>query len=192
MKVGRLEVFCGGMFAEKSTNLQRQFKRHLLAGKKVVMFKPMIDTRYGENVASTHDGSTVKAINVFFDAEHNYVDDITSHPAVDGAEAICIDEVQFFPKLIVQYIDELLYAGINVYVAGLDMDSNGVPFETTMLLMGKAEEVTKYQAVCQDCGNDAWVTVNENKKDRVAVGNDGYKPVCRSCSVKYIGGGLND
>lgn len=192
--MSRLEVYCGSMFAEKSTNLLRQAKRHLIAGRKVVILKPETDNRYGTDVVATHDGKVMKAINIYVDYDSNYVDNITSSsviPEIKEAEVICIDEIQFFPELIVNEIRKILrFENKHVYVAGLDMDRKGIPFNTTIQLMGIADKVIKFNAVCQDCGEDAYVTVKENdvEAERILVGNDGYKPVCRSCSHKYLKG----
>jgi thymidine kinase len=186
MKVGRLELYVGGMYASKSTALHRQGKRHLLAGRKVVYIKPNIDGRYGNDVVATHDGEKNKAISVHF--SKNHLEDITRFPEVLEADVVCIDEIQFFPTSITKLIDKLIYSGKTVYCSGLDLDKEAVPFETTMLLMAKAEKVTKLQAVCSDCGEDSWITVaTVEMQGRVNIGNN-YKPVCRKCSVKYIGG----
>lgn len=188
MPVGSLEVYTGGMFAEKSTSLIRQGKRHLMAGRKVAFIKPFIDGRYGHDAVATHDGVKHYATTVSFDEFTGEVEDFTDIPRVAMSDVICIDEVQFFPKHMVTLIKKMVYTGKHVYVAGLDMDKNGIPFETVMLLMGIAEKVKKFHAVCRDCGGDAWVSVETEKKEgRVNIGND-YKPVCRSCSVNYLEG----
>ncbi|MFD9628619.1 thymidine kinase [Peribacillus muralis] len=184
---GRLEVYCGSMFAEKSTSLIRQGKRHLMGGRSVAFVKPYIDNRYGEDVVATHDGVKHFADSIKYDAFTGNMEDFTSRKHVNEAQVVCIDEVQFFPKLVIKLIEKLLYEGKTVYVAGLDMDKDGRPFETTMALMGIAEEVHKVQAVCRDCGEDAWVTIQEKETERIHVGNDGYKPCCRACSYKYLG-----
>jgi thymidine kinase len=179
---GMLEVHVGGMFAEKSTNLQRQGKRHALAGKKVVFLKPAIDNRYGEDVVATHDGAKMDALKIYY-AGH-IVEKFHLFPEVQEADVVCIDEVQFLPNLAVNYIDELIYSGKKVYVAGLDMDRFGEPFGIVPYLMARAEHVYKHQAVCNFCGKDAWVTIGteELKNDeQVNVGND-YVPACRTCA----------
>jgi thymidine kinase len=192
MKAGKLEMDVGGMYAEKSTNLIRKAKRKIRAGKKVVMLKPAIDDRYAVDEVVTHDGISLKAINVRIDPEHNYCDNFgngTSHPAIEGADIVCIDEVQFFPQYAVNLIEELLFQGKDVYAAGLDMDRFGKPFGIVPYLMAKAEVVTKHNAVCGFCGADAWVTIGTEdlqNDDQVNVGND-YVPACRTCADR-IGG----
>lgn len=186
--IGKLVVYCGGMFAEKSTSLIRQAKRHRMAGDNVIILKPEIDNRYGDDSICTHDGTKVLAKNVVFDSFTNTVDSFHLWQEVKEVSVVCIDEVQFFPQNILAKIEHLIYSGKTVYVSGLDMDKTGMPFETMMILMGRAEEVHKLQAVCRDCGVDAWVTVETVKQEgRVNIGN-AYKPVCRACSTRYIGG----
>jgi thymidine kinase len=181
---GRLEVYCGSMFADKSTNLQRQAKRHTMAGRKVVTIKPDIDNRYSEDEMVTHDGIRIPALSIRTDARMTF----THYKAIKAADVVLVDEVQFFTGRIIVAINAWLEEGKTVYVAGLDMDKDGLPFGTTSTLMGLAETVHKVQAVCRDCGNDAWVTIQEKETERIHVGNDGYKPVCRKCSYKYLGG----
>jgi thymidine kinase len=185
-KVGRLELYVGGMFAEKSTTLVRQGNRHLLAGRKVVFLKPAIDKRYDDDFVVTHDGQKVKALNVKFNEFS--VEDFTQFPEVIEADVVCIDEIQFFPEATIQLIERLVYQGKKVYCSGLDLDKFGRPFGIVPTLMAKAEHVEKFHAVCADCGDDAWVTVQTKEMEGVVnIGND-YRPVCRQCSVKYIGG----
>ena len=183
---GTLEVYVGGMYAEKSTNLIRQGKRHLYANRKVVFLKPFIDNRYKKESVCTHSGTDIEAFNVLFDYEFNYVTDFTKWLEVKDAEVICIDEIQFFPEKMIERIEKLIYEGKKIYVAGLDLDRYGKPFGIVPYLMAKAEVVKKFNAVCVECGADAWVTVgtDEIKNDnQVNVGND-YKPLCRSCAEK--------
>lgn len=187
---GRLELDVGGMFAEKSTNLIRKGKRQIYAGKKVVFLKPLLDNRYKEDEVMTHNGTGHKAINVFIDGGYcDYFGKDSSHPAIANADVICIDEIQFFPPLAVVYIEELLYSGKDVYVAGLDMDRFGKPFGIVPELMAKAEVVTKHHAVCGFCGSDAWVSVGKDSLqngEQVNIGNE-YTPACRSCADKHGG-----
>jgi thymidine kinase len=176
---GKLIVNVGSMFSGKSSELQRQGKRYALAGKKVAFFKPKLDDRYAEEAIVTHDGETVPAV-----------------PIADGleiltatADVILIDEVQFFDGSLILAIDELLYAGIDVVVSGLDMDRNGLPFGIVPYLMAVADEVQKFKAVCSSCGEDAWVSYGEFISDKqVELGaQERYKPLCRSCFYEKRG-----
>lgn len=186
--IGSLELDVGGMFAEKSTNLIRKGKRHILAGRNVVFLKPASDDRYSSDAVVTHDGVEHKAIiltkkqgSYFVDAEHKN--------AVRYADVVCIDEVQFFDWDFLDVIDEMIYKGKKVYCAGLDLDRFGKPFGIVPDLMARAEKVTKHHAVCGFCGSDAWVSIGKDSLDnseQVNVGND-YIPACRTCAKEKGG-----
>lgn len=185
--VGKLEMDVGGMFAEKSTNLIRKGSRKIRAGKKVIFLKPAMDNRYSHETVMTHSGIEHEAINV------GILDDLLDESFIQTAiesDVVCIDEIQFFPKRMVYIIDALIYRGIDVYCAGLDLDRFGKPFGIVPELLAKAEVITKHHAVCGFCGNDAWVSVgNDSLKNNslVNVGND-YTPACRTCA--YVHGGI--
>lgn len=181
----RLEVYCGGMFAGKSTELQRQGKRQELAGQNVVYLKPGIDTRDGENLSSTHDGKAVNAITVRMDRQANTMENVINIIPVLKADVVCIDEIQFFPTFFIRQVQKLLDLGKVVLVAGLDLDKKGRPFHITMELMARAEVVKKFTAICDSCGTSAWVSVETKRhEDTIAVGND-YRPMCRACAKTY-------
>lgn len=173
-----LTVICGGMFAEKSTELQRRGKRLERAGKKVLYVKPDFDNRYSEDEIVTHDGARVKAVNVNTENPYELLD------LAVGYDVICIDEVQFFSFSIVTVINGLLLRGQKVIAAGLDLDYKGEPFLNTTTLMGYAEDVVKLHAVCSQCGADSWVTAKHEDADsgeRIQLGTDEYYPLCRKC-----------
>ena len=180
---GRLEVYCGGMFAGKSTELQRQGRRLELAGRKVVYLKPAIDQREGEGQSGTHDGTIVNAIPIPLPVRWDEpIFLLTSIPEVAAADVVCIDEIQFFPVVFVRQILKMIFDEKIVLVAGLDMDKKIQPFAMTRELMARAEVVKKLTAVCVGCGADAYASVETKKLDgRINIGND-YKPMCRSCA----------
>lgn len=174
-----LTVITGGMFAEKSTELQRRGKRLQRAGKKVLFVKPQMDTRYSENEIVTHDGSKVEAIAIKEDETHRLL--MRRYLSYD---VILIDEVQFFDGEIFHVVSELVTVGKTVILAGLDMDYQGTPFANMAFLMAVAEEVVKLKAVCASCGSDAWVSYKEENNKRIELGTDEYKPLCRKCFNK--------
>lgn len=176
IKINKLIVNTGSMFSGKSRELQRQGERHTIAGHKVAYITPSMDKRYGEGVVSTHKGTKVPAIPVDIN-----VSILGSIP--DGTQVVCIDEVQFFKGEILTDILLLLEEGVTVYVSGLDMDFRGEPFPTTMQLMAHADEVHKYHAVCEGCGEDAIYSVRTSDgTDVVELGEkDKYVPLCRKC-----------
>lgn len=182
---GSLTVFTGGMFAEKSTALIREGKRHIIAGRNVVILKPEIDNRYSEDAVVTHDGVVHKAVTIGTSTEMT----TKQYLQIIDSDVVCIDEIQFFNEKVLRMVDALIYKGKQVYVAGLDMDRFGKPFGIMPHLMARAEHVKKFHAVCQYCGDDAWVTLGtEETKDagQVVVTSE-FVPACRTCAEK-VGG----
>ena len=176
----KLTVNVGGMFSGKSTELQRQGKRHMMAGHKVVFLKPAYDNRYSDDKIITHDGQYVEAINV--------TNTITNKASVD-ADVILIDEAQFLPYEILNEIRWMLREGKIIYVSGLDMDYTGRGFLIMEGLMTMADHVQKFKAVCEECGDDATFTGKRvNNGTRHELGSkDLYIPLCRKCYYSYNG-----
>lgn len=145
---GWIELICGSMFSGKSEELIRRVKRAEIARLKVQVFKPSVDTRYGQDQVSSHSGAHVNAVAV------QNAGEILKRvePATD---VVAIDEVQFFDWAISDVCNLLAEQGKRVILAGLDLDFRGEPFGPMPLLMAQAEEVEKLHAICMVCGAPA-------------------------------------
>ena len=95
---------------------------------------------------------------------------------------IGIDEAQFFDDYIVELV-EILSSKVDIYVAGLDLDSAGKPFGSMPYLLAIADKVTKVSAVCMKCGADATRSQRlvENKEQVMVGANGTYEARCRKC-----------
>lgn len=145
---GRLEVICGSMFSGKSEELIRRIRRAQFARLNTQLFKPSIDNRKTITHVHAHSGDKLAACAV------TSIDELRG-VIFDDTDVIGIDEVQFFSPDIVLIIDQLVYEGRRVVVAGLDLDFRGIPFGCMPALMALADEVTKLKAVCMKSGKDA-------------------------------------
>jgi len=146
--VGSLEVICGSMFSGKSEELIRRLRRANIARQKVQVFKPAIDKRYHQKKVTSHAGTAFDAFPVASSKE--ILDRVAKDTTVVG-----IDEAQFFDQEILDVVEELVKRNIRVIVAGLELDFRGEPFGSMPILMAKAEDVTKLQAICMVCGEAA-------------------------------------
>ena len=172
--MGRLEVICGPMFSGKSEELLRRLKRARIAKQRFQLYKPAIDNRYSETHVVTHSGVEMECSTIL-DSEA-----LLSTP--NSVDIVAIDEAQFFDENLPNIIKKLVNNDKRVVVAGLDMDSNGIPFGPMPYLLAIAEEVCKVTAVCDVCGKDATHTYRHNaiSEDTVLVGAaDYYYPRCR-------------
>jgi thymidine kinase len=180
---GWIELVCGSMFSGKTEELLRRIRRAEIARKKVQLFKPTIDNRYGLVRVASHDGIAREDAVVVCNAE-----DILRRLEVD-TEVVAIDEVQFFDETIADVCDHLADRGLRVIVAGLDQDFRGEPFGPMPLLLARAERVDKLHAICVACGASASRTQRlidgrpARYDDPVILvgGSESYEARCRNC-----------
>jgi thymidine kinase len=147
-KTGVVEVICGSMFCGKTDELIRRLRRATIARQKVQVFKPSIDDRYKIEKVTSHAGSDFDATPI--QKSGKIIELLKVDTTVVG-----IDEAQFFDTQIVDIVDLLAERGLRVIVAGLDLNFKGEPFGCMPILMARAEQVDKLQAICMVCGEPA-------------------------------------
>jgi thymidine kinase len=181
---GWIEVITGCMFSGKTEELIRRLRRAKIAKQKVVIFKPIIDTRFSNNSIVSHSEQSLPSVLI------KDVKEILN--LVEDAQVVGIDEAQFFSSDTISVCNTLADEGKRVIVAGLDMDYRGVPFEPMPQLLSVAEYITKSLAICVECGNPADRTQRKTtSSERVIVGAaDLYEARCRKCH--YIPSEVNN
>ncbi len=182
---GWIEIICGSMFAGKTEELIRRITRIKYAKKEVIVFKPVIDDRYSFVEVVSHSQRKVKSIPVNNSKEIEiYLNDLNVLPY-----AVCVDEVQFFDKGLIDVVESLANKGVRVILAGLDLDFRGEPFGIMPDLMARAEYITKLQAICQVCGDPATRTqriidgkpAHYNDPIVLVSAKEKYEARCRHC-----------
>lgn len=141
-------MITGSMFSGKTEELIRRVRRALYARRRVQVFKPALDTRTDDSLIRSHNGVHHEAVAA--GVSRHLLDLIRPETAVVG-----IEEVQFFDPGIVDVCQALAGRGLQVIVAGLDMDFRGCPFGPMPALLAVADEVVKLRAICARCGADA-------------------------------------
>ena len=177
---GWMEVICGSMFSGKTEELIRRLRRAEMAGQKVEIFKPKIDTRYDEEEVVSHNHNKIRSTPVESSNEILLLG--------STCDVVGIDEAQFFDDGIVEVSNQLANNGIRVVIAGLDMDFLGRPFGPMPFLMATAEYVTKVHAICKTTGNLANYSMRtSNSKDLVQLGEtDSYEAVSRRIFIEEV------
>ncbi|MDZ7291314.1 MAG: thymidine kinase [candidate division KSB1 bacterium] len=175
--IGSIEVICGSMFSGKTEELIRRLRRAEIAKQKVAIFKPSLDKRYSNDHIVSHNEQRLRSVPV------SNAREILEKS--QDAQVIGIDEGQFFDSDLIEVCNTLAEQGKRVIVAGLDMDYRGKPFEPMPQLMAIAEQVTKTQAVCMQCGEPASYTQRLTEaRELVIVGaKEIYEARCRKCFV---------
>jgi thymidine kinase len=173
---GWIEVIVGSMFSGKSEELIRRLRRAQIARQKVQIFKPTVDSRYGDDHIVSHSEMRIPSRAV--SSSRALLDLVEADTEVVG-----IDEGQFFDQDLPAVCNELADQGKLVIVAGLDQDYLGKPFEPMPQLLAIAEYITKTLAICMVCGNPANHTQRlVSSGDRVLLGAQGtYEARCRVC-----------
>lgn len=177
---GWMEVICGSMFSGKTEELIRRLRRAEMAGQKVEIFKPKIDTRYDEEEVVSHNHNKIRSTPVESSNEILLLG--------STCDVVGIDEAQFFDEGIVEIANQLANNGIRVVIAGLDMDFLGRPFGPMPFLMATAEYVTKVHAICKTTGNLANYSMRtSSSKDLVQLGEtDSYEAVSRRIFIDEV------
>ena len=177
---GWIEVIAGSMFSGKTEELIRRLKRAQFAKLKVEIFKPMVDTRYDDEMVVSHDANEIRSTPVPAAANIRIL--------ADTCDVIGIDEAQFFDDEIVTVCNDLANKGVRVIVAGLDMDFKGKPFGPMPALMATAEYVTKVHAICTRTGNLANYSFRKSSNDKLVMLGEvnEYEPLSRGAYYKAM------
>ena len=177
---GWIEVICGSMFSGKTEELIRRLKRAQFAKQRIEIFKPIVDTRYDDEMVVSHDANEIRSTPVPVASNIRLL--------ANDVDVIGIDEAQFFDDEIVAVCNDLANRGIRVIVAGLDMDFKGNPFGPMPALMATAEYVTKVHAVCTRTGNLANYSFRKaTSEDIVFLGEtQEYEPLSRAAYYKAL------
>lgn len=170
----------GPMWSDKTTWLIDRCREK----KKSIAFKPNIDNRYtAKAVLKSHSGTEAKAILVNKDRPKELLE---LAQKAEGLERVIIDETNFFHRSLIKVIDQFIRQGIDVYAAGLMLDSDRKEFGPTKTLAALADEVIEGRARCDYrfangiCTRPAKYTYAKRKKDgQLVVGAaDVYGAAC--------------
>jgi thymidine kinase len=168
------------MFAGKTTELIRFAERQACAKKRTLVIKYAADTRYGDDAAiKAHNQLAIRACPL------SQLMDLPAE-ALEGVDAIAIDEGQFFEDLVA-FAEREAAAGRRIVVAALNGDADQRPWTAVAHLTPKADDIRMLFGVCMRCGSDraaftirlAPAVAAENAVD--IGGAEKYACVCRAC-----------
>ena len=149
MADGWIHVITGCMFSGKTDEMLRLLRRAEIAGRRVVLVRPMVDDRTEAGSVESRSGVVYRARPVASSS------DIPPIVTAERASVVAIDEAQFFDDGLPDVADLMAAEGRSVLVSGLDQDFLGRPFAPMPTLLAMADQVTKLSAICTVCGADA-------------------------------------
>jgi len=180
-----ITVYTGPMFSGKTQALMARLQSKQRAHKNVLVVKPALDNRY-DSVAEI----VVKQKTAQRFEKHA---SMAAYPIKNAAQlidliaeispdVIGIDEAQFFSD---EFTGALagIGGGVDIYIAGLDLDAWAKPFGPMPQLLAIADRVEKFMANCFQCGQDARFTQKiGGSGGRIEVGADDlYEARCGAC-----------
>jgi thymidine kinase len=178
--VAKLYFRYGTMDSAKSMNLLAVAHNYRKQGKRVLLVKPRIDSRFGSHTISSRSGLEATADLLI---DHDTVLDPREFA---GLDCILIDEAQFLPP---QVIDDLrritVDPGVPVICYGLRTDFRTRLFPGAQRLMELADRIEEVKVTCQYCAKKAICNLRfvngapTVRGPQVQLGADEqYAPVC--------------
>lgn len=177
--VAKLYFRYGTMDSAKTLNLLAVAHNYRKQGKRVVLIKPRLDTRFGETAIASRSGLRAEA--------DLCVDDSTRLDGGDfeGVDCVLVDEAQFLPPRVIDDLRRItIRPGVPVICYGLRTDYKTRLFPGAARLMELADAIEEVKVTCQVCNGKA--TCNLRLVDGraaldgpvVMLGAEQYIPVC--------------
>jgi thymidine kinase len=178
--VAKLYFRYGTMDSAKSMNLLAVAHNYRKQGKRVLLLKPRLDTRFGSTTITSRCGLSAEA-DLLIDA-----DTVLEPGDFAGLDCILVDEAQFLaPRVVVDLRRITVDPGVPVICYGLRTDFKTKLFPGSQRLMELADRIEEVKVTCQYCDKKA--TCNMRMVDGVPVvegpqiqlgADEQYVPVC--------------
>lgn len=166
----------GAMGSSKTANAIMVRHNYLERGQKVLMLKPRLDQRDGENLIASRCGLSCECI---------YMENLNQYNVKDF-DCLIVDEAQFLTKEQVERLVEIVDEDrVPVIAYGLRSDFQGNLFEGSKWLLAWADTIEEVKTICW-CGKKATCNarllngkVVKEGEQIVLGGNESYISLCR-------------
>lgn len=178
----------GTVGSAKTLNLLAVAHNYRQQGKKILVFKPQLDVRFGKEEIKSRAGLEMKA-------------DVLVEPDTDlfaldlcGIDCILVDEAQFLGKRLIEQLRKItLSHGVPVICYGLRTDFRSHLFEGSLRLMELADSIEEIKATCHYCNRKSIMNLKHVNGlacldgPSVQLGADEkYYPVCFPCYTEKL------
>lgn len=178
------------MNSGKTMDLIRTAYNYEENGLKVLVMKPMIDTKGDKNIVTR--AGLEKNVDILINSNDNICDLLINN--IDNTSCVFIDEAQFLTK---NQVDELFICSkklnIPIICYGLRTNFKGELFEGSSRLLALADELNEFKTLCK-CGNIArfnarmvnsiYTTDGENILIDGVSSDIKYVPLCGNCFIE--------
>jgi len=180
-----LDIIVGPMFAGKSSRILSIASRYQAIHMSILVIKHDNDKRYehSESNVVTHDNRRVPCVSVSDLNQESF------RELANNYQVLIVDEAQFFSDLrsFVKWAVDSQEK--NVYLMGLDGDSNREMFGEILACIPLADRVEKLSGYCHSCVNGTPGLFSHRRSgvmgDQVLVGgHEIYETLCRKCFLE--------
>lgn len=174
----KLTVFIGPMFATKTSKLIEYIDKSYYQNKKIIVFKPLIDSRYSNEYVVSHNDKKIKANNLKNSIELSNFD-LKEYDVIAFDEFFMIDGIG--KELIKQFSNPDM-KNKEFVVSSIQLSASGVPFEEVKEILPYATNIVVCTSVCTKCKEEAYYTVPkpEFRNGEYGVGgSETYEPRCQ-------------
>lgn len=181
----------GTMASGKSLDLLTTAYNYKKQNKPILIFKPSIENRFGDDVVASRVGFEEKAVNMPL-TKQEILSIITSKLEKDMLFAVLVDESQFLSDVqiatLCTVVDDL---NIPVICWGLKNDFQNNLFSGSKKLIELADSITALKTICTCCNRKATMNLRLFNGEAVytgeqfLLGDSEYIPVCRKCYYNY-------
>lgn len=178
----------GTVGSAKTLNLLAVAHNYRQQGKKIVLMKPNLDTRFGRDRIKSRAGLEMQADLLIVD-EH-------SLKGIDyaGVSCILVDEAQFLCAKVIEALRMIaLELDIPVICYGLRTDFKTRLFEGSMRLMELADSIEEVKATCHYCNRKSIMNLKHvnglatSEGPSVELGaEEKYFPACYRCYRREV------
>lgn len=181
----------GAMNCGKSTNLMQVAHNYEERGMRVLLVKPLIDTKGHDKITSRLGLS--RRVDYLINKEDNFIEIIDQNLAACGqVDCILADEAQFFTENQINQLFEIaVNRNIPVICYGLRTDFMTQGFEGSKRLLLMAHSIEELKTICT-CGRKAVLNARQvNGKlvfegDQVVIDNDSHIQYLSMCGHCYL------
>jgi len=182
----------GTVGSAKTLNLLAVAHNYRQQGKKILLMKPGLDTRFGKEWIKSRAGLEMKADVL--------IDTVRSIEGLDytGVSCILVDEAQFLSSAVIEELRRItLDCDIPILCYGLRTNFKSHLFEGSTRLMELADSIEEVKATCHFCNRKSIMNLKHvnglatNEGPAVDLGaEEKYFPACYKCYVKELEKGL--
>tara|TARA_B110000977_G_C10902255_1_gene425785 strand:+ start:278 stop:853 length:576 start_codon:yes stop_codon:yes gene_type:complete len=184
---GYLKIILGSMFAGKTTELFKEYNKHISCDFKCCMINHSIDDRYGTDNTkmASHNNKIVECKSCYKLSElfgDNYQNNF-----VDKYDVFLINEGQFFDDLY-NCVDIIVNKKRKkVFVCGLDGDYKRKKFGSILDIIPLCDDIVKLKGICKECFFKESIFTHRitNEKEQTLISSNNYTSLCRKCYNKY-------